>query len=93
MPSDPAPLDDGDKMLMAGCPFSMFIPDGNRSRLVAARLKRMRSLVIKGLLHGKVADRVRDGYNYEITLTDAGRVALTNARRAGLGLPPKPPAP
>lgn len=81
--SDPIPLDDGDQRLMRQCPFKQWVPNRNHNRALAARLKRIRSLVIKGRLHGKVLNRESDGYNYEVTLTRAGRVAL--------GLPPEPP--
>lgn len=85
MPSDPAKLDDGDRILLRECPVRMFVPNGHMTRALAARLKRIRSLVIRGQMHGKVLDRVSGGHNYEITLTRAGRIAL--------GLLPEPPVP
>jgi hypothetical protein len=89
MPSDPAKLDDGDRAILRECPFKLFVPNTNHNRALAARLKRLRSLVIKGFLHGGVGEEKTTGryggYQYQVTLTANGRVAL--------GLPPEAPAP
>lgn len=75
MPLD-ATLPPADRILLRECPFLETVWKRRTTRGMAARLAHIRSLTIKGLLHGRVERAGTDSYDYRVTLTDKGRAAL-----------------
>ena len=78
-------LDDGDRAILRQCPFTMWVyARAQRGTSVDKRkLARIRALTVSGKVRGKIVKQMPEGYQYEVTLTDAGRDALSTAFLAG----------